>query len=238
MHGSTVFLIAFVTSVATAAGTVYVIDKYGILPPRGAAAPEAIVPELRGVTENDARGNAATAHIALLVASREPSADAKGGTVLRQSIAAGQHVPHDYPVSIVIADEVTKVPAVTGLLVAEATQRVEQRGYHLQVSATVPDPTAPQGSVLEQTPKADSVLAKGETVAVRVSAGPGDIELPKMVGIGINQAKADLEKLGVKPVVRWVALPETPTYVVLNQKPPAGEKVKPGSEVTLTVCSR
>jgi serine/threonine-protein kinase len=219
-------------------GTVYVIDKYGILPRAAAPVPEASVPELRGVTENDARSNAATAHIALLVASREPSGDVKTGTVLRQSVAAGQHVPRDYPVSIVLADEVTKVPAVTGLAVADATQRVEQRGYHLQVSATVPDPTAPQGSVLDQTPKADSVLAKGETVTVKVSAGAGDIELPKEVGVGIDKAKADLEKLGVKPVVHWVALPETPTYVVLSQKPAPGEKVKPGTEVRLTVCSK
>jgi beta-lactam-binding protein with PASTA domain len=29
---------------------------------------------------------------------------------------------------------------------------------------------------------------------------------------------------------------ETPTYVVLNQKPAAGDKVKPGTEVVLTVC--
>lgn len=237
MHGSTAFLVAFFTSIATAAGTVYVIEHYGILPPRAApAAPEAIVPELRGVAETDARANAQAAHIALLVASREPSPDAKPGTVLRQSIAAGQHVPLEYPVSIVLADELPKVPAVTGLAVTEANERLEQRGYHLQVGATVPDATAAQGSILDQSPKADAPYAKGGTITVRVSSGPGDIEVPKLIGVGLTQAKADLEKLGAKPVVRWVAMAETPTYVVLSQKPAAGQKVKPGGEVQLTAC--
>jgi serine/threonine-protein kinase len=171
-----------------------------------------------------------------MVASREPAADAKPGTVVRQSVAPGQHVPRDYPLTVVLADELPKVPTVTGVNVAEATQRAEQRGFHLQVGATVPDANVVQGLVLDQTPKADTAQAKGATITVQVSNGPGDVELPKFVGVGIKQAQTDIEKLGLKAVVRWVALAETPTYVVLNQKPAPGEKAKPGSEVQLTVC--
>src|SRR5262245_52199299 len=129
MNGFSVFLVALLTAAATATGTVYLIEKYGILPPRIAPTPESIVPDMRGVTEIDARANAAAAHVALLVASREPSADAKTGTVLRQSVPAGQHVTRDYPVSIVLADELPKVPSVLDLTVQEATQRLEQKGF-------------------------------------------------------------------------------------------------------------
>jgi serine/threonine-protein kinase len=235
MDGATVILSAFLTSALTAAGTVYVVEKYGILP-RSTVSSEVIVPDFHGITENDARSNAAVAHIALLVAAREPTPDAKPGTIIRQSINAGQHVPREHPVSIVIAEEVPRVPTITGITVAEATQRVEQRGYSLQLTATVPDATVAHGLVIDQTPKAETPHVKGGTVTVRVSSGPGEFELPKFVGVAYAQAKTDLEKLGVKPVVRWVSMAETATYVVLNQKPAAGEKVKPGSEVHLTVC--
>ncbi len=234
MNGFSVFLVAFLTAAATAAGAVYGIEKYGIF--RAPPAPDSIVPDLHGVTENDARANATVAHVALLVAAHEPSAEAKTGTVLRQSIAAGQHVSRDYPVSIVLADEIPKVPNVGDLTVPEARQRLEQKGFTLTVGGTIANATVPLDHIFDQLPKADTALAKGSAVTVQVSSGPGDVLVPKLVGVGLTQAKADLEKLGVKAVVRWVAMAETPTYVVLNQKPAPGEKVKPGSDIQLTVC--
>src|SRR5689334_22026567 len=102
MDGSAAFLVAFLTSAATAAGTVYVIDRYDLLPHK-AAVETAVVPELHGLSETDARANAAAAHVALLVAAREPSAEGKPGTVIRQSMSAGQHVARDYPLTVVLA---------------------------------------------------------------------------------------------------------------------------------------
>jgi len=235
MDGSTVILSSFVTAAITAAGTVYVVEKYNIIP-HGNTNVEVVVPDLHGITESDARANAAVAHIGILVAAREPTPDAKPGTIIRQSINAGQRVPRDHPVSIVLAEEVPRVPSITGVNVPEATHRLEQRGYTLQLTATVPDNTIAQGLIIDQTPKAETAHVKGGTVTVRVSSGPGEVELPKFIGIGLTQAKTDIEKMGLKVNVRWVAMAETPTYVVLNQKPAAGEKVKPGAEVQLTVC--
>jgi len=235
MDASSVILSAFVTSALTAAGTVYFVEKYNIIP-HGNTSVDVMVPDLHGITESDARANASVAHIGILVAGREPTPDAKAGTIIRQSINAGQRVPRDHPVSIVIAEEVPRVPSITGITVPDATHRLEQRGYTLQLAATVPDNAVAQGLVIDQTPKAEIAHVKGGTVTVRVSSGPGDVELPKFIGVGLTQAKTDIEKLGLKAAVRWVAMAETPTYVVLNQKPAVGEKVKPGSEVQLTVC--
>jgi len=237
MHGATTFFVAFLTSVITAAGTVYVIERYDVLPKKAAPAPpEAVVPSLQGLSEADARANATTAHLALLVASREPTADAKPGSVIRQSIPAGQRVPQQHPVSVVLAEEVPKVPTVTGLTEAEATQRAQQRGFALKVSGSVPSPTVAQGNVVEQSPAPDAQAAKGATIVVQLSSGPGDVEVPKLVGVHVNKAQEDLQKLGLKPVVRWIELAETQCYVVLSQKPAAKEKLKPGGEVQLTVC--
>jgi eukaryotic-like serine/threonine-protein kinase len=230
MSTSSTILVALLTSVVTAAGTVYAIERLGILPPRAVA--ETLVPDLHGVSEADARANASTAHIALLIAAREPAPDAKPGTVIRQSIAAGQRVPREYSMSVVLAEEVPRVPKVTGLTAAVATQRLEERGYGTEIS-TVPSPDVAQGLVVDQSPKADTAQAKGATIALRVSSGPGEVDVPKVVGLPLAQAQKTLEALGVKPVVRWVALAETATYVVLSQKPVAGAKMKPGAEVEL-----
>lgn len=235
MHGSTVVLTSLFTSVLATTGTMYLIEHYGILSHREAAPVETTVPDLKGLPEADARANAAAAHIALMIAAREATPDAKGGTVVRQSAPAGQRVPHDYSLSVVLAEEVPRVPSLAGLAEADAKQRLEQHGYQAEV-ATVPNETVQQGMVIDQTPKADAALAKGGVVKVQVSSGADVVEVPKLIGNPIAQAQAALEKLSLKPVVRWISQGETPTYVVLGQNPPAAKKVKPGTEVTLTVC--
>ncbi len=238
MNTSAVLLVAFLTSVVTASGTVYVIERYGVLPPRAEPArePDVVVPSFQGLGEADARANATAARLALLISAREPSPDTKPGTVLRQSIPAGQRVPRDHPVSIVLSEEVPKVPGVVGLAVPEATEKLKQAGYTLKVGDAVAHATAPKDSIVSQDPNADAEVKKGETVTVQLSSGPGEAPVPKLIGFPIGKAQKELEKLGFKPTVRWVELAETPTMVVLNQKPAAGEKVKPGSEVQLTVC--
>jgi serine/threonine-protein kinase len=234
MHGSTVFLIAFFTSIATAAGTVYAVERFDVFHhQQPAPAPEAIVPDLRGFTEADARTNAQASHITLLVASRESSADVKPGSVVRQSIPAGQHVPQNHPVSVVLADELPKVPSVTGLTLADATKRLEEKGYKLESAPPVANATVPEGQIISQAPAADAAAEKGKTVSVQVSAGAGEVAVPKVVGLSVNNAKTALEKLGLEAQVRWVSLAETPTFVVLNQKPKPTEKVKPGSKIEI-----
>ena len=138
------------------------------------------------------------AHIALLVAAHESSNDVKPGAVLRQSIAAGQHVSREYPVSIVIADEIPKVPNLSDLTVPEATQRLEQKGFTLAVVERSPTQRSPWDTSSIKLPRPIPHRPKGSTVTVEVSGGPGDVEVPKVIGVGLAKATTDLEKLGVK----------------------------------------
>lgn len=235
MHGSTVVLTALLTSVLTTTGTMYVIERYDILHRDKEAVPETVVPDFRGLLESDARTNAAAAHVALLMGTREAAPDAKAGTVVRQSTPAGQRVARDFPVTIVLAEEVLRVPNVEGMNTADATRKLDERGYLSELATVTSDAVAP-GIVLDQVPKANVALPKGGTVRIQVSNGPDVIEVPKLIGTSITEAQKALEKLKLKAVVRWISVGETPTYVVLNQKPAAAEKVKPGTEVQLTAC--
>jgi eukaryotic-like serine/threonine-protein kinase len=235
MHGSTVFLVAFLTSVLTATGTVFLIEKTNLMGKVEAPVAEAIVPDLRGFTESDARNNVQASRLTLLVGSREASAEAKPGTVIRQSIPAGQRVPQQHPISVVISEELPKVPELKSLALAEATKRLEERGYKITTGAPVVDPAIPEGAVVTQIPAADAPLEKGKSVTVQLSSGSGEAPVPKVIGLTIANAKTELTKLGFEPNVRWVSMAETPTYVVLNQKPPANEKAKAGSKVEVVV---
>jgi beta-lactam-binding protein with PASTA domain len=235
MNASSVILIAFFTALVTAVGTVFIMKQGGMLTsaPAAAAAENQVVPDLVGLGETEARANTTTAHLAFLVLGREAAGGKKAGAVLRQSIPPGQRVPANQPLGVVLADELPKVPKVVGLTLAEATARLEQSGHKLTTAATLSDPNVPEGKILTQVPEADDGLEKGGTVAVRVSGGPGDIEVPRVTGMTAQQAKAALEKAGFKTVIQWTNVAESQGLIVLRQTPAAGQKAKKGSDVEL-----
>jgi beta-lactam-binding protein with PASTA domain len=235
MNGATVVLLALLTSALTAGGTLFVAERSNML--KGPPAAEAVVPDMRGLSESEAHAAAGAAHVALFVASHEPSSDARPGTVVRQSIPPGQHVAPESSVSVVLAVEIPKVPSVLNVPLADAVRRLEEGGYSVQVGPAIADEKVPVDVIVRQLPKSDAPYAKPGIVVVQPSAGPADVELPKLIGMGITAAKTRIDELGLKAVVHWVGMAETPTNVVLSQSPAVGQKVKPGSEVQLTVCT-
>ncbi len=235
MHVSTAILISFVTSLATAVGTVYVVERYGMIPANDVPVAQSVVPDVRGLSESDARASAAAARLTVVVSGREASADAKADTVLRQSLPVGQNVPEGQTLGIVLAEALPKVPTVVGLEVADATRRLQDEGYVIQMAGTVPDPTVAEGKIARQIPEAEATYVEGGAVTVQLSSGPADVEMPKLVGQGYTKALNEVESLGLKPAVGWISRGETPTYVILNQSPAPGTKLTPGSEIRLTV---
>ena len=233
MHASTVILVAFLTSVLTSAGTVYLVERLDLF--HKAAVEQVSVPNVRGLSEADARANLEGSGLIALIGQKEMVADAKPGTVVRQSVPPGQPLPKGHQITLTLADALPKVPNVAGLGTAEARVLVEKDGFKLEIGEALADPQVPPGKIVKQGPAADTPYEKGRTVLVQVSSGPGEVEMPKLAGLALNKAKEEAEKVGLKPQVTWVSRAETATFAVLSQKPPAGEKVKPGSDVELVV---
>jgi len=235
MNRSLVFIIAFFTSLLTAAGTSILMPRVLLLlHPEPARV--VTVPALSGLREADARANLQAIGLVTMVGGREPSDKASPDTVIGQSLPAGQQVQPGQAVSITLAAALPKVPDVVGRTVEEATRAMEEAGYAVQVGAPLPHATIEKGSVVAQSPKAGTALEAKSAVVVQPSAGPDAVEVPKLVGFTLPTAKADLEKAGLKVApIHWVNLAETTSYLVLRQKPAPGTKVPPGSEVTVTV---
>lgn len=233
MQTLSAIFVAFVTSVLTTTATVYVIQRYDVLSDH---APSASVPDLRGLSEPDARQNLSAAGLTLLIAAREVTPGAKVGTVVQQSIAAGQRIPHEHPVSVTLAEEPPVVPDVGGLTLEEATRRLERAGYKVQVGEGRADAVVPEGHVLAQAPAAASQHAKDALVTLQVSTGPIQVSVPKLNGMSLPQAKTALEGVGLSVgTVRFLSLPDAAALTVLSQKPLAGDRLRPGTEVELTV---
>ncbi|HEY5377549.1 MAG TPA: PASTA domain-containing protein [Polyangiaceae bacterium] len=235
MRGFGLVVLVVLVSMVTSIGTVLGIDRLKQLNTQTHEVPKVGVPSLKGLSENDARQNIQALGLVFLVSERKAAAGAEPGTVVEQTPAAGQQLEAHASVTVVLARELPKVPGVVGRTLAEATALLAQSGYKLQAGEPIADANVAKGNVVSQLPEAQAAQEIDKPVVVRVSSGPGDIEVPKLLGQGVEKVKAQATELGFVLKIVWTEEGETPSYVVLNQNPVAGKKIKPGDSVTITV---
>ena len=94
------------------------------------------------------------------------------------------------------------------------------------------DDVVPAGTVISQSPEWGATMRKGDTVELVISTGPDEKETPRIVGMGVEEARNTLERLGFT----LLALPERELSssawdTVLDQFPAEGTMLPSGSVV-------
>ncbi len=90
--------------------------------------------------------------------------------------------------------------------------------------------------MIAQNPVANSVSSKGAKVTLYVSKGPTAVQVPDVTGLDEATATAQLQDKGFFVQSRdRVTTDSTEDGLVLEQRPAALAKVKPGSTVTIFV---
>jgi serine/threonine-protein kinase len=126
------------------------------------------------------------------------------------------------------------VPDVTGMELAAAKGELEQVKLKLKEGKGQYSDTVPQGVVISTSPKANTSLKPGETVTVVVSKGRAPITVPDLNGKNINEARAQLQQLGLAAVEQYKDS-DQPADTVIGQSPKAGSGVEKDAEVKLEV---
>ena len=126
------------------------------------------------------------------------------------------------------------VPRVIGSNIDAA--RATLQGLGLTVATEQVDANEPAGTVVGQAPSAGAEVKEGSTVTLRVSTGPKQVTVPRVVGSTVADARAQLENLGLVVVTQDVESNE-PAGTVVGQSPSAGTEVKQGATVTLQVST-
>jgi stage V sporulation protein D (sporulation-specific penicillin-binding protein) len=137
-------------------------------------------------------------------------------------------VPMDYlPSGTALNDDLTVVPPVTNLPVAEAQQALAAAGLVAEISG--------QGQVvLDQVPVDGVKLKKGSKVLLSLDASgtipAGERTVPDLQGKSLRDAAEELADMNL------ILVPEGgpfPTGVAVSQIPPPGTQVSAGAQVTV-----
>jgi len=129
------------------------------------------------------------------------------------------------------------IPNVVGFDFAKAASAITQAGL-TPVRADEPNATVPVGAVIRTDPNAKKEVDIGTRVTIYVSSGLSQVLVPNLSGMTIEQATAELKKLGL--IVGANAKGNSATIaqgVVVATTPAAGEMAKTGASVSLVISS-
>ena len=157
-----------------------------------------------------------------VVLSQNPSPDeriVRGGTIT-VSLSLG---PERYP-----------VPDISGMELAAAKAELDGLKLKLKQGTKQYSDTVPEGVVISTDPKAETQLKPGDTVTVVVSKGRAPINVPDLSGKNINDARAQLQGLGLSAVEEYKDS-DQPADTVIGQSPKAGTGAERNDEIKLQV---
>jgi beta-lactam-binding protein with PASTA domain/tRNA A-37 threonylcarbamoyl transferase component Bud32 len=156
--------------------------------------------------------------------------------VLSQNPAVGQRIVKGGTVtlSLSLGPERYPVPDIAGMELSAAKAELDSVKLKLKEGAKQYSDTVPEGVVISSDPKADTRLKPGDTVTVVISKGRAPITVPDLTGKNINDARAQLQQLGLSAVEEYKDS-DQPADTVIGQSPKAGTGAQPNDQIQLQV---
>ncbi|MCQ4635297.1 Stk1 family PASTA domain-containing Ser/Thr kinase [Anaerovorax odorimutans] len=127
------------------------------------------------------------------------------------------------------------VPNLTGQTLEEAQKLAEEVGFEVEQGDLVSDPEIPEGSVVSQSPEANTPAKKGTTIRVNISKGPGNGKVPDVTGKTEDEARELLEANNFKVGNVSTGASELEKGKVYKQSPEAGSTEKEGTAIDLVL---
>ncbi|MFV0632986.1 Stk1 family PASTA domain-containing Ser/Thr kinase [Demequina sp.] len=224
-------------SLGAAALIALILVLWLLLKPDAPTEPETVmvpVPAVAGLTQAEAETLLTTDGLVPRVET-EASAEVEEGVVIRSEPEEAVEVEEGSEVLLVVSagPDAVEVPSVRAMLQAEARQRLEDLGFNVTRVETEDDKDLEKDRVTRTDPVEGEELPYGSDIVLYVSTG--QVELPDLVGMDEDAARAALTEVGLIPDFTDVEDESVAPGTVLSQSPSPG-KVEQRSTVQIDVA--
>lgn len=204
---------------------------------------EVSVPDLIRKPVSQAIGLLATQNLALKQAGVEFAKNVPPGSVLRQIPSAGSTVREGRVIRVWISqgDEMVFVPNTVGTDLRNAQLAVRQAGLVVGKVENAYSLTYEKGLIVAQTPKADSMVQKGEPVALTISNGqpPASVILvPNFRSKKLAEATLWASAQNINLIIKEDHNSVFRNGTIATQHPAADSQIAPGTNLEVTVSRR
>ena len=226
-------------SLAALFGVGYLAASEWLFPATSAAESSQLVevPDLVGLTADEAREALGSADLEYRLASEVPHRRAPEGAVLAQSPLPGQFARPGAPVSLTLSlgPERRVVPDLRGLSDRQGAIVLERLGFRTsRDSASSP---VERGRVVGTRPETGTELSLPAEVTVVVSRGPDVVEVPDLVGLHVDDVERRLEAAGlVLGEVQYDPEARAAPGRVVGQSPNPDFALRAGGRVSIRVA--
>lgn len=195
---------------------------------------EVEVPNLGGMTVEDAGEKTGSARLNLTVENRFYSTTVPAGRVLSQSPAAGSTVRKGWHVRVTesLGPQRVSIPDTVGMNEHDAGMAIRRASLDLGTLAYLPSPGTAD-TVLAQTPPANAEGVDKPEVGLLLSqpetAAPKVYVMPNLVGMSFSAANAKMKEMDLHV---WAIVPQ-PAAPAADPNAPAGTAAPAAPPVTL-----
>jgi serine/threonine-protein kinase len=201
------------------------------------SAPDQVqVPNLIGMTEDEARATIGDAGLTVDAPDFQPDDDpANAGKVIDQEPNRDQYVDPGSSVHLTISSGLpqVEVPFLIGSTQDEARNKL--RTAKLKPEFKPVESDEPQGQVLATSPEGGTEVDQESTVTVTISKGP--VNVPNVVGLNRSDAIKQIVDAGFKYDIRGDDKSTEPRGTVTDQLPPGGQPQPQGTTIVLFVST-
>ena len=199
---------------------------------------EVLLPNVVGISEEDARKLLEEKGLVFDISSKEYNSEYAQGYIISQdpTYSDNYNVKEGSTVKVIISMgiEESTVPKVVGMSEEEAIKALEDAKLKVQ---TVEEESKKieVGYIISQETEANTKVYAGDTVVIHVSTGVKKASVASVIGKTEEEAKSTLTSLGLAVKVAYDEDSSKDNGVVLKQSIDAGKEVEEGSNITITV---
>ena len=200
---------------------------------------ETAVPQLVGLSPDDAELLANQNGLILSVESRFFSNEVPEGKIVTQSPAAGVKVRRGWRVRVAesLGPQRATIPNVVGQSRRAAEMTIARRALEVGTTAIVHVPEAPPDQVVAQSPMAyASATSPKVNLLINAPANEQEFIMPDFAGHQLADVFDAADAVGMKITSTPVDAPGHPPSSVLRQSPPPGTRIVSGAMIKLEVA--
>lgn len=200
------------------------------------------VPNVVGMTEDDAKETLNDEGLGFKVVSREESKEYEKGRVSEQKTEAGEEVAKNTTIEVVVSsglvgDSIT-VPDVSGMTEDGAQSALENAGFRNISSEFTYHDSVPSGQVIGTTPEANAEATEDTEIVMQVSKGAERKTVPNVVGQKDADAQNAIKSAGLSVgTVTYEYSDSVAQGIVISQSVDGGKKVSAGTTVDLVISN-
>lgn len=187
----------------------------------------------------DTQAQAAVVNAGLVAHFIKTSSDTvRANHVIRQNPPAGTEVQKNATIELVVSNGLPTIGLrdLRGFNAGDAQRILSDDGFKVKLAKHYS--TDPVDTVLDQQPKARSLLRKGSIVTLIVSQGPETVKVPQFIGVNVDDAVALAKRSGITlDVSQRAAYPGVANDVVASQDIPPGSSIDRNATVHAVVSN-